>query len=153
MAQVPIYKNKGSQKTVITIKDSTGKDTKFDTTVYIDADPGYIPESKSDPDPEKLPKYYQGKTEFPITWFIDFGVKDPGASPNDKKVKKAYKVTIQKAPAGKTLCIYDNTQAAGQEVLVLSSTAGSGRISYTDNNNGTISFDLALVDPPTGYYP
>jgi hypothetical protein len=150
---VPIYKNKGTQKAFIKITDSAGKQVDFDTTVFIDADPGYSPEGKSDPDPEKLPKYYQGDTNLRITWFTDFGVNGPTNPANPKKLQKAYKVTLQRAPAGKTLCIYDDTQTSEQKVLVLSPTAGSGRIAYIDNNNGTISFYLDLVDPPSGFYP
>lgn len=101
--------------------------------------------------PKNLPRETANKES--ITWFNNFGVKGPATTQNPKKLQKAYKVTIQKAPSAKTLCIYDDTQAMGQEVLVLSSTGGSGRIAYTDNNNGTVSFFLDLVDPPTGYYP
>ena len=149
----PIYKNKGTQKTVIKVKDSAGKDVDFDTSVFIDVDPGYSPVGKLDNTLNGLPRYYRNDQNLPITWFINFGVNGPAAAENPKKLQKAYKVTIQKAPSGKTLCIYDDTQAAGQEVLVLSPTAGSGRIAYTDNNNGTVSFYLDLVDPPSGYYP
>jgi hypothetical protein len=101
--------------------------------------------------PKNLPKETGNKET--ITWFNNFGVNGPTSSTNPKKLKKAYKVTIQKAPARKTLCIYDDTQATGSEILILSPTAGSGRIAYTENNNGTVSFYLDLVDPPTGYYP
>lgn len=148
-----IFKNKGSQKAVIKVKDGTGKDVDFDTSVDIDADAGYSPFGKPDTTLNDLPAYYQNNRSFPITWFINFGVNGPATTQNPKKLQKTYKVTIQKAPSGKTLCIYDDTQAEGQKVLVLSPTGGSGRIAYTDNNNGTVSFSLDLVDPPTGYYP
>ncbi len=150
---IPIFKNKGTQKAVIKVKDDTGKDIDFDTSVYIDTDAGYSPVGKPDTTLSGLPAYYQNNRSFPITWFINFGVNGPATTQNPKKLQKAYKVTIQKAPSGKTLCIYDDTQAAGQEVLVLSATGGSGRIAYTDNNNGTVSFFLDLVDPPSGIYP
>lgn len=150
---VPVYKNKGNQKTVIKVKDPAGKEVEFDTTVFIDADSGYSPVDKPDTTLSGLPEYYQNDTNLPITWFTNFGVNGPTNPANPKKLQKAYKVTLQNAPAGKTLCIYDDTQPAGQRVLVISQEAGAGKIAYTDNKNGTITFQLDLVDPPSGYYP
>jgi hypothetical protein len=150
---IPVHKNRGTQRAVIKVRDDTGREVDFDTSVYIDADAGYSPVGKPDTTLGSLPAYYQNNNNLPITWFINFGVNGPANTQNPKKLQKAYQVTLQKAPSGKTLCIYDDTQAAAQEVLVLAPTAGAGRIAYTDNGNGTISFSLDLVDPPTGYYP
>ncbi len=150
---VPIYKNKNAQKTLISVKDRSGKEVNFDPSVLIDAEQGYSPVGKLDTTLSGLPGFYRNDPSLPITWFINFGVNGPATTQNPKKLQKAYKVTIQKVPFDKTLCIYDDTQEEGQEVLVLSPTAGPGRIAYTENTNGTVSFYLDLVDPPTGYYP
>ena len=106
----------------------------YDTEIEVDIGAGNEANHEVTEKPIPDPTPYEGGT---ITWFVAFAVKE---RTNGAYADIPYTVTLNSLPKGKT------------KLFALLPT-GIQEMDVKVGGSGKIKFDLAVGDPPVGYYP
>lgn len=106
----------------------------YDTEIEVDIGAGNEANHEVTDKPIPDPTPYEGGT---ITWFVAFAVKERS---NGAYADIPYTVTLNELPKGKTK-------------LFAQLPTGITELDVKAGGSGKIKVDLAVGDPPMGYYP
>ena len=106
----------------------------YDTEIEVDIGAGNEANHEVTDKPIPAPTSYEGGT---ITWFVAFAVKEKS---NGNFADIPYTVTLNSLPKGKNK-------------LYALLPSGITELSVKAGGSGKIKFDLAVGDPPVGYFP